>query len=293
MNKRCGYVAIVGSPNVGKSTLFNRLVGQKLSSISYKPQTTRHRIVGVKTEEDAQFVFVDTPGIHLGGKKLINRVLNKNATNVLHDVHLILWLVDLSHWTQEEDHINRLLKEIQCPVIMVVNKVDKLAHRDKVLGILANLASKGNYAELIPISAMQQGNLDQLITISKKYLPESEFFYPELYVTDRDQEFIITEAIRESIFIYVEKELPYATHVELEEIKHENERMHIGAVIWVEKGTQKAIIIGRKGDMLKKIGSRARQALQQQLGERLHLQLWVKVKEDWQNNPQIVGKYET
>lgn len=293
MDKRCGYVAIIGSPNVGKSTLFNRMVGRKLSSISYKPQTTRHRIVGVKTEDDAQFVFVDTPGIHLGGKKLINRVLNKNATNVLHDVHLILWLVDLSHWTEEEDHINRLLKDIECPVIMVVNKVDKLAHRDKVLGILANLSTKGSYAELIPISAMQQGNLDQLIKISKNYLPESEFFYPDLYVTDRDQEFLITEAIRESIFIYVEKELPYATHVELEQIKYENDLMHISAIIWVEKGTQKAIVIGRKGDMLKKIGSRARQSLQQQLGERLHLQLWVKVKEDWQNNPQIVGKYET
>lgn len=293
MVKHCGYVAIVGSPNVGKSTLFNRMLGQKLSSISYKPQTTRHRVVGVKTEKDAQFVFVDTPGIHLGGKKLINRVLNKNATNVLHDVDLVLWLVDLGHWTEEEDHINRLLKEIECPVIMVVNKVDKLAKRDKVLGILANLSSKGNYSELIPISAMQEDNLDQLIALSKKYLPESEFFYPELYVTDRDQEFLITEAIRESIFIYVEKELPYATHVELEQIKQEGDRTHINAVIWVEKNTQKAIIIGHKGEMLKKIGSRARQSLQQQLAKSLHLQLWVKVKQDWQNNPQIVGKYET
>lgn len=293
MNKRCGYVAIIGSPNVGKSTLFNRLLGQKLSSISYKPQTTRHQIVGVKTQQNAQFVFVDTPGIHLGGKKLINRVLNKNATNVLHDVHLILWLVDLGNWTQEEEHINRLLSDIECPVIMVVNKVDKLAQRDKVLGILAELSTKGDYAELIPVSAMQDANLDQLVKISKQYLPESEFFYPERYVTDRDQQFLITEAVRESIFIYLEKELPYATHVELEQMKYENERLHIGAVIWVEKGTQKAIIIGRRGDMLKKIGTRARQALQQQLGERLHLQLWVKVKEDWQNNPQIVAKYET
>ena len=292
MKTRCGYVAIIGRPNSGKSTLFNRLVGQKLSSTSFKPQTTRHRIVGVKTDSNAQFIFVDTPGIHLGGKRLLNRVLNKNALNVLHDVHLIFWLIDRGQWTDEEDFIKRSLENIECPVILVINKIDKLERRDDLLIILQKLTLKYNFAEMIPVSAMRQDNIDDLVESGKRYLPESEFFYPDAYLTDRDQKFIAAETIREAAFMFLEKELPYATHVEIEKYAEEDDRLVISAVIWIEKAGQKGILIGKKGEMLKKIGSRARSALEKNVESKVHLELWVKVKKDWQDNPKIVGEYE-
>ncbi len=292
METRCGYVAIIGRPNSGKSTLFNRLVGRKISSISYKPQTTRHRIVGVKTDLSEQFIFVDTPGIHLGGKRLLNRVLNKNALNVLHGVHLVFWLIDRGQWTQEEEHIKRSLENIECPVILVVNKIDKLERRDDLLIILQKLSAKFAFAEMIPISAMKEDNINDLIETAKRYLPESEFYYSEEYLTDRDQKFIVSEIIREAAFMYLEKELPYATHVGVEKYENQSERVNISAIIWVEKEGQKAILIGRKGEMLEKIGSRARGDIQKQVESKVHLELWVKLKKDWQDNPQIVGEYE-
>ena len=292
MNKRCGYVAIIGRPNAGKSTLFNSVLGQKISSISFKPQTTRHRIVGVKTDTDAQFVFVDTPGIHLGGEKLLNRVLNKNALNVLHDVHLIFWVIDRGSWTQEEDYIKRSLEVVECPVILVVNKIDKLGKRSDLFAILEKLSKQFSFEEIVPISAMKKDNLEELLKTGKKYLPESEFFYSTDYLTDRDSLFLASEAVREAAFIYLENELPYATHVEIEKYEMTGNATHVSAVIWVEKDTQKAILIGKKGDMLKKIGSRARETIQQQIDAKVHLELWVKLQKDWQDNPQVVGKYE-
>ena len=285
-------MALIGRPNAGKSTLFNYLVGQKVSSVSYKPQTTRHRILGVRTDNDAQFVFVDTPGIHLGGKKLLNRVLNKNALNALHDVHLIFWLIDRGHWTKEEDNIRRQLKNVECPVILVVNKIDKLKKKDQLLKILPSLAEKYSFAEIVPISATNKDNIERLVEVSKSYLPESEFYYSDEYLTDRDMKFLVSELIRESAFVYLEKELPYATHVEIEKYDEESTPTHISAVIWVEKESQKSILIGKKGEMLKKIGSRARKEILRQLDVKAHLELWVKLNKDWQDNPNIVGKYE-
>ena len=292
MSKRCGYVAIIGRPNAGKSTLFNRLLGHKISSISFKPQTTRHRIVGVKTEVDAQYVFVDTPGIHLGGKKLLNRVLNKNALNVLYDVDLIFWVIDRGSWTREEDHIKKSLESIQCPVILVVNKMDKLVKRSDLLAIIDKLANKFSFAEIIPVSAIKNDNIDDLLITGKKYLPVSDFFYPDEYLTDRDTSFMASEAVREAAFMYLENELPYATHVEIEKNEIIDNATHISAVIWVEKDTQKAILIGKKGEMLKKIGSQARETIQKQLNTKVYLEIWVKLQKDWQDNPQVVGKYE-
>ena len=292
MTQRCGYVAIIGSPNAGKSTLFNRLIGQKISSVSYKPQTTRHRILGVRTDNNTQFVFVDTPGIHLNTKKLMNRVLNKNAVNLLEDVHLILWLIDVSNWTQEEEHIKKILTAIQQPIIFVVNKIDKLTKREDLLAVLDGLPEKDRFQELVPISALRKENIDVLIKVAEEYLPESEFYFSSEYLTDRNDEFIIAESIREAVYIYLEKELPYAVHVELENLRRQEDKLHVDAAIWVEKNSQKGIVIGNKGAMLKRIGTRARKSLERQLNEPLHLQLWVKVREDWQNNPQIVGQYE-
>ena len=292
MNTRCGYVAIIGRPNAGKSTLFNRLVGQKISSVSYKPQTTRHRILRVRTETDSQFVYVDTPGIHLGGKKLLNRVLNKNAMNALHDVQLIYMLVDGGSWTREEDHILRQLHEVECPVILVLNKIDKLKQREQLFELLSRSAERFDFAEIVPISALKRDNIDSLVNVSKQYLPESEFFYQEEYLTDRTTNFICAELIREAAFVFLDKELPYATHVEIEKFDTEQTPVHISAVIWVEKDSQKSILIGKKGDMLKKIGTRARMSMQRQLDIKAHLEIWVKLKKDWQDNPQVVGQYE-
>ena len=292
MKTRCGYVAIIGRPNAGKSTLFNRFIETKVSSVSYKPQTTRHRIVGVRSEKQAQFVFVDTPGIHLGGKKLLNRILNKNALNVLHDVNLILWMVDCKSWTREEDHILRSLKDIECPVILVLNKIDQLTKRDQLFPILSSLSGKYDFAEIVPISALKKDNISALLASSQRYLPESEFFYPEEYITDRDMRFIMAELIRESIFVHLGAELPYATHVEIESVDEQPEIVHIEAAVWVEKDSQKAIFIGHRGEMLKKIGAGARAAIERSLEGKVNLKLWIKVKKDWQNNPQVVSEYE-
>ena len=292
MKTRCGYVAIIGRPNAGKSTLFNRFIETKVSSVSYKPQTTRHRIVGVRSEKQAQFVFVDTPGIHLGGKKLLNRILNKNALNVLHDVNLILWMVDCKSWTREEDHILRSLKDIECPVILVLNKIDQLTKRDQLFPILSSLSRKYDFAEIVPISALKKDNISALLASSQRYLPESEFFYPEEYITDRDMRFIMAELIRESIFVHLGAELPYATHVEIESVDEQPEIVHIEAAVWVEKDSQKAIFIGHRGEMLKKIGAGARAAIERSLEGKVNLKLWIKVKKDWQNNPQVVSEYE-
>ena len=292
MVTRCGYVAIIGRPNAGKSTLFNSLVGQKVSSVSYKPQTTRHRILGVRTDDDAQFIFVDTPGIHLGGKKLLNRVLNKNALNALQDVDLIFWLIDRDQWTREEENIRKQLTGLGIPVILIVNKIDKLNKKTQLLEILPVLADKYSFAEIIPISAIKHDNIERLLDTSKTYLPESEFHYAEEFLTDRDMRFLVAEVIRESAFVYLEKELPYATHVEIEKYSDVGDLTQIAAVIYVEKESQKSILIGKQGDMLKKIGTRARKSIQQQLGVKAHLELWVKLHKDWQDNPNIVGKYE-
>ena len=292
MKTRCGYVAIIGRPNAGKSTLFNRFIETKVSSVSYKPQTTRHRIVGVRSEKQAQFVFVDTPGIHLGGKKLLNRILNKNALNVLHDVNLILCMVDCKSWTREEDHILRSLKDIECPVILVLNKIDQLAKRDQLFPILSSLSGKYDFAEIVPISALKKDNISALLASSQRYLPESEFFYPEEYITDRDMRFIMAELIRESIFVHLGAELPYATHVEIESVDEQPEIVHIEAAVLVEKDSQKAIFIGHRGEMLKKIGAGARAAIERSLEGKVNLKLWIKVKKDWQNNPQVVSEYE-
>lgn len=290
---RCGYVAIIGRPNSGKSTLFNCLLGQKLSSTSFKPQTTRHRIVGVRSDANSQFVFVDTPGIHLGGKRLLNRVLNKNALNVLHDVDMILWVIDRGRWTSEEDYILKTLKDIQCPVILIVNKIDKLKRREELFQILPYLAEKFPFAEIVPVSALKTDNIDELVKTGQQYLPQSEFYYSHDYLTDRSQSFIAAETIRESAFMYLKKELPYATHVEIEKYDIEKDRINISAIIWVEKSGQKAILIGKKGEMLKNIGRHSRLELKKQFGQDIYLELWVKLHKDWQDNPQAVSKYES
>lgn len=290
--QRCGHVGIVGRPNVGKSTLFNRLIGHHIASVSFKPQTTRHRILGVFTGDDCQMVLVDTPGIHQGEKKLINQALNKTAVDAMQNVDVLYWMVDVQVWTEEDERILSLVRELGIPVIVLLNKIDLLPKRENLLPILSAWSSRMEYAEIVPISAKDGINIERLMEKTKFYLPESEFLFPKDYVTDRDELFLSAEVIREGIFHYLSSEVPYACHVAIENFEDQDTRLQIDAVIWVETEGQKKILIGHRGEMVKRIGIRARHQLQKLFSVPVQLNTWVKVKKGWQDDPLIVRRYE-
>jgi GTP-binding protein Era len=281
---RAGYVAIVGRPNVGKSTLMNHLIGQKISITSDKPQTTRHRILGIDTGEGYQAVYVDTPGLHLNAKKAMNRYMNRAAGAVLEDVQVILFVVDAQRWTEEDAAVLKRLGEVKVPVILVINKVDEIADKEKLLPLLGELSGKAAFAEVVPASALRGANLDVLRKLVVKHLPESEPFYDSEQVTDRSQRFLAAEIVREKLMRRLGKELPYALTVEIEQFKEENGGFEIGAVIWVERDSQKGIVIGKGGDVLKAVGTQARQDMEKLFDCHVFLKLWVRVKEGWSDD---------
>ena len=278
---RCGYVAIVGRPNVGKSTLMNHLLGQKISITSRKPQTTRHRVLGIKTEADIQAIYVDTPGIHRDEPKAINRIMNRAATSSVRDVDVVVMVVDALKWNEADEHVLRKLKSTRCPVILAINKVDELEDKGALLPHIEELAAKREFAAIVPISALRNRQLDQLEAEVNQRLPESEHFYPEDQITDRSQRFLAAEIVREKIMRQLGMELPYACAVEIEEFTFENGIWHISALILVEKDSQKRIVIGDKGDRLRKIGTEARIDMEKMLECKVMLKLWVKVKSGW------------
>lgn len=278
---RCGYVALAGRPNVGKSTLLNALVGQKLSITCHKRQTTRHIIRGVKTTEDTQAIYIDMPGIHQGSKRALNRYMNRVATGSLGEVDLVLFLVSAERWTEEDELVLKQLARVQCPVILVVNKIDCLTDREELLGLLERLAGKFNFAAVIPVSARNQENIAALEQEVARYLPEGAFLYDESQVTDSQDSFLIAEIIREKIFQQAHQEVPYSTTVMVDQLEREGKLTKIYATIYVEKSTQKAILIGKQGSKLKQIGQKARIELERMYGNKVYLQLWVKVKEEW------------
>lgn len=278
---KCGYVALIGQPNVGKSTLLNHVLGQKLSITSRKPQTTRHLIQGVKTGAVGQMIFVDTPGLHSYGKKAMNRYLNRAAASALSGVDVIVWLVSALAWGEEETHILGLLKEARLPVILAVNKVDKLSDKAALLPFLQQVAEYYAFAGIVPLSALKGENLDALEQCVLNLLPEREWLYPEDQVTDRPERFFVGEIIREKLIRCLGQELPHAATVEIEQYKEEGRLVRISALIWVERDSQKAIVIGKDGAMLKKIGERARHDLEAFLEHKVFLQLWVKVRKGW------------
>ncbi len=281
---RCGYVAIVGRPNVGKSTLLNRILGQKLSITSRKPQTTRHQILGIKTEDQQQVIYVDTPGLHKDGGKAINRYMNRAASSALRDVDLVIFMVDRTQWTDEDQIVFDKLQHSKIPVILAVNKVDRLSDKKWLLPHLQQLGEKMAFAEIIPISATQGQNLDQLEQSVNNRLPEGIHYFPEDQLTDRSSRFLAAELVREKIMRQLGDELPYQVTVEIEEFSHERAILHIGALILVERSGQKNIVIGNKGERIKRIGQEARIDMERMFDCKVMLRLWVKVKSGWSDD---------
>ncbi|MDZ7663126.1 GTPase Era [Thiohalophilus sp.] len=286
---RCGYVALVGRPNVGKSTLMNHLLGQKLSITSRKPQTTRHRIIGIKTTEQAQIVYVDTPGIHQQAKKAMNRFMNRAASSAIDDVHVVVFVVEALKWTDEDEMVLSVLKGITAPVILAVNKVDRLKKKEELLPFLQTLHEKLNFSEVVPISAKSGTNLPQLETEIIRYLEISEPYYPEDQLTDRSSRFLAAEIVREKLMRNLGQELPYATTVEIEKFEELERLNRIHALIWVERDNQKSIVIGEKGERLKKVGQQARLDMQKLFDKKVHLELWVKVKAGWSDDERALS----
>jgi GTP-binding protein Era len=281
---RCGYVAIVGRPNVGKSTLLNHILGQKLAITSRKPQTTRHNMLGIKTEGEVQAVYVDTPGLHKHNDKALNRYMNRSASTALKDVDVVVFVVDRTRWTDEDQMVLEKVQHVQCPILLAVNKADRLEDKSELLPHLEWLASQLPQAEVVPISALHGQNLDTLERLVAEHLPESEHFYPEDQITDRSSRFLAAELIREKIMRQLGAELPYQITVEIEEFKQEGRVLHIHGLILVERDGQKKIIIGDKGERIKRIGQDARKDMETMFDSKVMLNLWVKVKGGWSDD---------
>lgn len=287
-DKRCGYVSLCGRPNVGKSTLLNRMVGQKLSITAHKPQTTRHAILGIKTTATAQFIFIDTPGMHGGGKRTLNRVLNKTASSAANTGDIAVLLVQALVWTEDDDLALRTVKSQHGDYILAVNKVDTVTPREKMLPWLATLGAAQQALAVVPVSATRGNNIAELEKEIEGRLPVAPFIFEEDALTDRSSRFLAGELVREQLTRLLAKELPYATSVEIEHFEEHPKLLRIGAVIWVEKNGQKAIVIGKGGANLKQIGTRARQQMQKLFGQNVHLDLWVKVVSGWSDDAAMI-----
>jgi GTP-binding protein Era len=283
-NQRCGYVAIVGRPNVGKSTLLNHMLGQKISITSRKPQTTRHRVLGIKTEGEVQLIFVDTPGLHQGEERAINRYMNRAASSAIRDVDVIVMVVDRTAWTEADQWVLEQVQAAAVPVILAVNKVDLLPDKSQLLPHLQSLAELGDFAAILPVSALSQHNVTELQHCIERELPSGTHFFPEDQVTDRSQRFLAAEIVREKIMRQLGDELPYAVTVEVEEFRSKGKVLHISALILVEREGQKRIVIGDKGARLKSIGAAARRDMETLFESKVMLRLWVKVKSGWSDD---------
>ena len=281
---RCGLVAVIGRPNVGKSTLINAVMGRKVSIVTAKPQTTRHRILAVHTGPDAQIIFVDTPGLHRKAGKAMNRLMNRTAANALADADVILFVTDATHWMPEDDDVLKRLRNIQAPIVAVLNKVDKVHPKEQLLTTIGLMSARHDFAEIVPVSALKQDNLDHLMTMLPSFLPESPPLFPADMHTDRSKEFHAAEVIREKLTLMLHQELPYGLTVQVERFLDEESGITINAIIWVERDSQKGIVVGKNGRVLKKVGRAARLELKDQLERNVHLELWVKVKSNWADN---------
>ncbi len=283
--QRCGMVAIVGRPNVGKSTLLNHLLGQKLSITSRKPQTTRHQVLGVSTVENTQLVYVDTPGMHLGQSKAINRAMNKAAASALNDVDLTLFLCDRTKWTEEDDFVLELVGRQRTPVALVINKVDLMEQKNELLPFTEGLSARCEFNAVFPVSALRAQGLDELANYVATQAPAGPHLFPEDQITDRSQRFLAAELVREKIVRQLGDELPYSTAVEIEAFKHDERGvLHINALILVERDGQKKILIGESGGRLKSIGTSARRDMERTFDSKVMLKLWVKVKSGWSDD---------
>ncbi|MCB1697319.1 MAG: GTPase Era [Halioglobus sp.] len=283
-SRRCGYVAIVGRPNVGKSTLLNHLLGQKISITSRKPQTTRHRVLGIKTEADHQIIFVDTPGLHKDAEKAINRYMNRAASAAIRDVDVVVFVVDRTAWTDEDAMVLEQIRQGGLPCVLVVNKVDLLEDKTSLLPHLQALATRADFAAILPVSALRSHNVAELEQEILKFLPLADYFFPAEQITDRSQRFLAAEIVREKIMRQLGEEIPYAITVEIEEFALDGEILHISALIFVERSGQKKILVGEGGSRLRSIGSDARRDMELLFDSKVMLRLWVKVKSGWSDD---------
>lgn len=279
---RSGFVALAGRPNVGKSTLLNALVGQKLSIVTPRPQTTRHRVIGLVNLPDAQIAFVDTPGLHRGPARALNRAMNRTAAAAVGESDLVLFVIESMKWTNEDAMALERIAAGHQPIVAIVNKVDRVHPRERLLPFLGELSQRHTFADIVPVSASKSDNLEALRRVIVGLLPEGQAMFPAEQVTDRSVNFRIAELIREKLTLELVEELPYGVAVEVEQIETEEDgRKAVSAVIWVDRAGQKPIVIGAGGERLKRVGRAARLELNHVLGERFHLTLWVKVREDW------------
>lgn len=285
---RSGLIAIVGRPNVGKSTLVNALVGQKVSIVSQRPQTTRHRILGIKTTTTTQHVYVDTPGLHATTHGAMNKYMNRAAAGSVEGVDAVVLVVSAEGWRDDDDRALAVATRAGVPVILVINKVDKLVDRAQVLPLIEASTQRHAFAEIVPLSARALDNVAALETVCARFLPVQPALFAADQLTDRSERFLVAELIREQLFRGYGQELPYATTVAIERFKDEPRIVHIDAVIWVEKAGQKAIVIGTGGERLKNVGRRARLEIQRLLAKKVFLTLWVKVREGWSDDVQAL-----
>ncbi|MDM7859761.1 GTPase Era [Alteromonas sp. ASW11-36] len=282
LQTRCGMVAIVGRPNVGKSTILNQLLEQKVSITSRKPQTTRHRILGIDTRDNCQTIYVDTPGLHSEEKRAINRVMNRAASSSLGEVNLVLFVVEGTRWTDDDEMVLNKIKASRLPCWLVVNKIDKISEQEDLIDQLKWLSKQYAFAETIPVCAKTGKNIDTLRSLVMDAQPVSEFYFPEDYITDRSSRFMAAEIIREKLMRFTGDELPYSVTVEIEQfLQTETGMLRIGGLILVERETQKRMVIGKAGSHLKKIGAEARKDMENLFDNKVFLELWVKVKSGW------------
>lgn len=286
-----GYVAIVGRPNVGKSTLLNRILGQKVSIVTAKPQTTRQRIAGIKTTDKGQVVYVDTPGIHHTAKRALNRYMNRVAKASFRDVDLVMFLVEADKWTRQDEFVAKALGRTNVPVTLVLNKIDEVPDKASLLASVQQHSKGQDYDSILMISAKNGSGVDELERRVMQKLPFSRPFYDEDQFTDRSERFLAAEMIREQLTIRLHQELPYALTVQIEEFKRDKDLLTIGAIIWVERDSQKQITIGKKGIVLKQVGSKARIVLEELFAEKIFLRLWVKVSRDWSDSDKLIERF--
>jgi len=281
---RSGFAALVGRPNVGKSTLLNALVGAKLSIVTPRPQTTRHRILGVVTLPQAQIAFVDTPGLHVKAARALNKAMNRTATAALEDADLVVLVVEALRWTSEDELALERIVRATRPAIAAVNKIDRVRPRERLLPYLAELGARHPFLAIVPVSALRSGNIVDLRDTIAANLPRGPALFPQGELTDRGESFRIAETIREKLTLELNQEVPYGIAVEVERLTEEEGVLTVDAAIWVDREGQKPIVIGARGERLKRVGRAARLALNEMLGRRLHLNLWVKVRENWADN---------
>ena len=280
----CGYVAIVGRPNVGKSTLLNHLLGQKLCITSRKPQTTRHTLLGIKTQDNVQIIYVDTPGIHTNQDKAINRVMNRSASSVIADVDVVIFMLDRCEWSDADEYVAKQLSNISVPILVALNKVDMINNRDDLLPHIEFLKSKVNAQDFLPVSALRRICIDELEEKIKGFIPSQPHLFPDDQITDRSERFLAAEIVREKITRQLGAELPYQITVEIEEFRVEKKIIHIGALILVERDGQKKILIGTNGARIKRVGEQARADMESMFDSKVMLRTWVKVRSGWSDD---------